>query len=232
MYPPAGQLYPIAYPPLPEPPRKSTKSFWIACGAAAVFLLAVIGLIVVVTVVPHSTRSAKPDITQLTDQMLVGRSSFPDMAGAQWQSGIRNPDDMPELRTRPDECSALSGPLHPTQMASASLTAESGTSMHINISLTSERPDLKQVVKDCGTVKLVGIPVTITTKPRDLSGVPDWATAVEIRSGSVSSVAVLGFVRGVHVRAAYLANGTALKSDQLTDLVKLFNDEVAKLQAA
>ena len=232
MYPYAGEQYPVAYPP-PPPAAKSTKSFWIACGAAGVFLAAVIAIVVVVVVVvPQTRHPAKPDITQLSEQMLVGRSSFPTIDGGQWQSGTRNPTEVPALRTQPDDCSALSGPLHATQMASASLTSPTGTSMHVNISLAQERPDFPQVLKDCRTVKLVGIPVTITTKPRELSGLPDWATAVEIRSGGVSSVAVLGLVRGVHVRAAYLETGRSLKSDLVNSLVKLFNDEVAKLQAA
>src|SRR5690349_23086871 len=95
MYPYAGEQYPVAYPP-PPPAAKSTKSFWIACGAAGVFLAAVIAIVVVVVVVvPHTRHPAKPDITQLSEQMLVGRSSFPTIDGGQWQSGTRNPTEVP-----------------------------------------------------------------------------------------------------------------------------------------
>ncbi len=82
----------------------------------------------------------------------------------------------------------------------------------------------------CGTVTYQG--TTTTAELLRLPGVPSWATATRLVTQGVDGAGIIGLCRGLYVSVAFSQQpGGDLSSDDTNVLVKLFNDQVAKLEA-
>jgi hypothetical protein len=93
----------------------------------------------------------------------------------------------------------------------------------ITISVTSDPPDVNTLLNNCGTVSgsgLIAPLVTWNIEPLSLAGVPSWAGAVAMNGDAT----VFGTYRGVFIKSS---SGL----DRENDAVKIFNDQVAKLEA-
>lgn len=259
-YPPQ---YPYQWPPQ-QPPR-SHKALWIALAAVAV-----VALVVVVAVFAFGfggkagdkTASAKPDITRLTDNLLVDRSAFADFSGGTWRSGPgvtgQKQSATAGISVSPSECADLFGDVgSAVQTAIASLTDERATglrSTQVDLAITPSRQNLADLVKKCRSFTmsfdLPGQTVAVQTQvdPLDVSGVPPWAVAATVKSVtsptagitsmSMSVATVAGYYRGILVMASRneftprSSDSAPIDSHSAGNLVKLFNAQVAKLEAA
>ncbi len=163
--------------------------------------------------------SQKPDVTQLTESMLVDRSSFPNIPGSKFVRAING--NRVDVQVSPPECWPLAVGYDTPQSGYAGVVGPGGMDVHLTV--TSDRPDIQTLLNSCGTVTGSGpaIPsVTWHIKPLDVAGVPGWAGAADM-SGNA---AVFGTYRGVFIKST---SGL----DRETDAVKVFNDQVAKLAA-
>ncbi|OBK88256.1 hypothetical protein [Mycolicibacter sinensis] len=273
--PPGWQLWvddtaPVPYPPyaapwpMPMPEHRPRKVLWLSLAAAAVALVVVVGLVLSFggRLTAEEKPSRKPDITELTSDMLVDRASFPDPSGGKWISGVNDagdaPSEMPNLTVDPPECADFySSPTSATQTATATLAKLQPGGLHsmrVRLALTPDRPNLKAFVDKCQsfrqTFEAGGRSVTtdIQLSPLDAEGVPPWAVATVITSSSKAAIrlpiaitasTISGYYRGVLVVATSNDIGLRTGNDDADAeaanaeaLVKLFNTQIEKLEAA
>jgi hypothetical protein len=196
---------------------------------SGVLVIAVITVVVVL--IAQSSDPAKGDITRLTPEMLVDHSSFPEINGMVFK-GPDYSGSQDKLPTIPPECASLE--YYPTgtqweRLGMSDPADEYGFA--IAIVKTTERPDFHDAVGKCGTFKF-GTVDGYSIQSRDLRGLPEWATAYQANDPSYTTAAVVGVYRGIFIKAAHgrkLGDGRPEDTDAL---VKLFNDQVAKLEAA
>jgi hypothetical protein len=163
--------------------------------------------------------SQTPDVTQLTESMLVDQSSFPDIPGSKFVRAISG--NRVNVQVSPSECSPLAVGYNTPQSGYASVVGVGG--MDVHLTMTSDPPDIQTLLDNCGTVSGSGPTIPLVTwhiKPLDVAGVPSWAGAVDM-SGNAT---VFGTYRGVFIKS-----NSSL--DRENDAVKVFNDQVAKLAA-
>lgn len=98
------------------------------------------------------------------------------------------------------------------------------------LSVPVERPDFVALLGKCATVTYQGVATTASLLR--LPGVPSWATATRIVTQVADGAGIIGLCRGLYVSVAFTRKpGGELSPDDTNDLVKLFNDQVAKLEA-
>ena len=182
----------------------------------------------------------KPEFTQVTSSMLVDRSAVPNSAAMEFTApsiksyppGSNDPVD-------PRECGPLYWGPDSTQVGSVSwsTTRSAGTStnnegkfFNLFLAVPAERPDFRSLLGRCGTIKYQGD--TTTASPLALPGLPSWSTAYRITVGGVNGAGIIGLCRGLYVSVVFNQKpGGDLSPNDTNALVKLFNDQVAKLQA-
>lgn len=206
--------------------------------------------------------SKKPDIKELTGTMLVDRSAFPDVTGGKWISGVNSAgtegSEASNLKIDPPECGDLYGDAKAaSQTATATLAKlQSGglRSLRMRLAITPEHRNIKDYLQKCQTftqtAEAAGRSVTteIRVQPLDAAGVPPWAVGSVMTSSSatrirlplgVTAATISGYYRGVLVVASSNEIRIGAKQDPATvapetadQLVKLFNAQVEKLEAA
>lgn len=257
-YPPYGEPW-----PMPGPEQRPRKVLWLSLAAAAVAVVVVVGLVLGFggRLTAEEKPSRKPDITELTSDMLVDRASFPDSAGGKWISGVNSagdaPSEMPNLTVDPPECADFySSPKSATQTATATLAKLQPGGLHsmrVRLALTPDHPNLKAVLDKCQSFKQTfeaggrSVTTDIQLSPLDAEGVPPWAVATVITSASKSAIrlpiaitasTISGYYRGVLVVATSNDIGLRTEQDESEEaanaeaLVKLFNTQIEKLEAA
>jgi hypothetical protein len=259
---------PVPYPqhgapwPMPMPETKSRKGLWLSLAAAALTVVMIAALLSFGGRFTASEKpSRKPDITELTSDMLVDRASFPDSSGGKWISGVNSagasPSEVPDLTVDPPECADLySSPKSATQTATATLAKLQPGGLHsmrMRLALTPDHPNLKAVLDKCQSFKQTfeaggrSVTTDIQLSPLDADGVPAWAVATVITSSSKAAIrlpiaitasTVSGYYRGVLVVASSNDIGLGTEKDASDDaaradaLVQLFNTQIEKLEAA
>lgn len=257
-YPPYGAPW-----PMPAPEQGSRKRLWLSLAAAATAVVVGLGLMVGLggRFTAAEKPSRKPDITELTSDMLVERASFPDPSGGKWISGVNSagdsPSEMPNLTVDPPECADFySSPSSATQTATATLAKLQPGGLHsmrVRLALTPDRPDLKAFVDKCQSFKQTfesggrSVTTDIQLSPLEAEGVPSWAVATVITSSSKAAIrlpiaitasTISGYYRGVLVVASSNDIGLRTGDDESADathadeLVQLFNTQIEKLEAA
>ncbi|MFC3775327.1 hypothetical protein [Mycolicibacterium holsaticum] len=181
---------------------------------------------------PARQAVGKPDITTLTDAMLVDETAFPPVQDGQFSSGVSR-FERSAIPSQPPECSALIGQVPFTEIGQAVAGGDQWT-MTVDVLLTPERPDLAGIVNKCGTIVDTANSVTATAERVDAADLPDWAVAMRLNSPPPinPSVVAAGLYRGVLVRALYWQPDGNLTPGMVDAVVKAFNDQVAKLQVA
>ena len=193
-------------------------------------LAVVVIVVAAIVIVGLAGQPDKPDIRQLTEAMLVDRSSFPDHDGASWQRAVLSPAMLPKGRSSPAECSAvLAGLPSATEAGNARLSAQNDVIAVVTIELPQQKPDVRGVAHDCGRFQpFAGKTQTWTTHSVNLAGLPPWAIALELDGDrGDGGLIAMGVYRGVFIHAEVLA-GMATSGA----VGKLFNAEVARLQVA
>jgi hypothetical protein len=146
----------------------------------------------------------------------------------------------------PPECEPIfSGP-RPTQAGSVtwSSTKPAGASTNskgrfFNLALVvpAERPDLRSLLGKCGTVEYQGITTRVSALP--MPGLPSWAVATRVIVHGADGIVhgadgagIIGLCRGLYVSVSFTQKpGGDLSPNDTDALVKLFNDQVSKLEA-
>ena len=177
----------------------------------------------------------KPEFTQVTSSMFVDKSAVPNSAAMEFTAPDISTDKLePSPPVDPPECGPIFWGPPATQVGSV---AWSGTStnnklraFNLFLSVPEERPDLRSVLGKCGAVEFEG--VTTNASPLPLSGLPNWSTAMRITTRGADGVSIIGLCRGLYVSVAFTQKpGGDLSPDDTDALAKLFNDQVAKLEA-
>jgi hypothetical protein len=260
--------YPPHWPP-PAPSRSaSRKALWIALVAVAVVIV-VVGAVFAFghaggpTSAAGGETSKKPDITQLTRDLLVDKSAFPESGRGKRSSGLGGNDGkasgMSNLSVDPQECADFYGyskSATQTAFATVSTLDSSGPhSLEVHLAITPDRKNLKEDLKKCQSftvsLELARRTVTFDAKlePLEAPGAPPWAVAAVMNSSSspfpglpismsVTSGTISGYYRGVLVVAAYnkfnrrSKDNASIDSDDVNDLVKLFDAQIETLENA
>lgn len=221
-------------------PAKSSRTGWIIFGGIAATVIAVVIIVVFQistrggTSTTSSQDSRKADIKQLTSSMLVDRSSFPEMKDARFL-GPKMAGNSPQSVSPidPPECSALVLQTM-SQSVTGGLTDGKTIMFNATIALLTERSDFKSVVSKCGTFKVGAVTSTVTQ--RSLPGLPEWATAILLTTSAlpdITELEVMGYYRGVLIQSGCRKKGAGDPSEQdIASLVKIFKDQVARLEAA
>jgi hypothetical protein len=202
--------------------------------------------------ITHLTRDLLVDKSAFPDYTDARRSS-----GVGSNAGKASA--LADLSIEPQECADLYGytkSATQTAYAAVSKVDRSGPrSLEVNLAITPDRLNLKEYLKNCqsftASLKLAGRTVTFKAglEPLDVSGVPPWAIATVMKSSgkpfrgipltiSLTTATISGYYRGVLVVAGYNQLGhrgkksASIDADDANDLVRLFNAQVQKLEAA
>jgi hypothetical protein len=190
-----------------------------------------------------SETPQKPDLTQVTSSMFVDRSAVPNSSAMEFTApsisshapGSNDPVD-------PPECAPLYWGPDSTQIGSVkwSTIRSAGTSTNNEAKFfdlflsvpAAERPDFRSLLGKCGTVEAQGDTITVTPLP--LPGLPSWSTAYRFTVRGVDNAGILGLSRGLYVSVLFTqfsGGDISISPDDTNAFVKLFNDQVAKLEA-
>jgi hypothetical protein len=221
-----------------------------AVGVVHVRLFAAVCLMVMTVSCSSSTNKTeapvssetppKPELSQVTTSMFVDRSAVPNSPATEYTAPSVN-DVAPEPNdpVEPPECGPIFWGPTATQAGAVtwSTTSTPDTSpteelkvFNLFLVVPRERPDLESLLGKCGTIKYQGL--TTTASPLRLPGVPSWATATRITTPGADGAGIIGLCRGLYISVAFTQKpGGDLSPSDTDALVKLFNDQVAKLEA-
>lgn len=169
--------------------------------------------------------------------MVVDQSSFPTIEGAVWSPPALIPFEgglIGGTQMEPAECMPLLAwsPLA-SEWAFTSLNAGSaGINLYsVEIGLPNEHPDYAALVSRCGTVTRNATTVTFDQYP--ITGLPKWATSVlrRVPSENAEAISIFGLYRGA-LLVVQVQRSSPLDADDTAAVAKIFNDQVAKLEAA
>jgi hypothetical protein len=191
------------------------------------------------SVAPGSNETPqKPEFTQVTSSMFVDRSAVPNSPATEFAApsissytpGSNDPVDPPEcapLFWGP--ASTQAGSVAWSTMRSAGTSANNdGKFFNLFPLVPAERPDLRSLLGKCGTIEFGGVTTTVSPLP----GLPSWADATRIIAQGVAGAGIVGLCRGLYVSVSFTQKpGGDISPNDTTALVKLFNDQVAKLEA-
>ncbi|HEX7322859.1 MAG TPA: hypothetical protein VF299_07995 [Mycobacterium sp.] len=219
------------FPAGPQRPARSRTALWAALVVAA--LVVVAGSLFAAFAVgvgrnaggAGGRASAKPDITELTRDLLVGKSAFPEFEGGQRTSGVGNAGKEPgaaDIVIDPAECADFYGyPKSATQSAYAAVSkAGRGgiRSMEVRLAITPDRTDLKDAIAKCRSFTMSlgrpGAAASVETQldPLAVSDLPPWSVATVMKSSSsplrgiplvlsMTTTTISGYYRGVLITA-------------------------------
>jgi hypothetical protein len=109
-------------------------------------------------------------------------------------------------------------------------TNSEGKFFNLFLLVPAERPDLRSLLGKCGTVESQG--GTTTMSPLPLPGLPSWAIAMRVTGQGAEGAGIIGLYRGLYVSVVFTQlPGGDISPNDTNALVKLFNDQVAKLEA-
>lgn len=247
--PPGGQWPPPpGYPgPLPPngfaPPPGNRNRLLIVIAVGVVAVLAVVGVLLF-TRGGSGGVSAKPDITDLTAQMLLTRSDFQEVA--------RHPK-ITEVKVRSDGIKTLDEDFTDSDASRCALPVVAGVgagdqSGAVNVSIgTTDGETANGVYKvqllrggthlDLASWAAKCLPLnegsTVTTQT-DITGLPGGMIGIaETRNGAASLWGAVGQTRGVIVMIAAKVVGSLIPSGQAkADLVTIVAKQIGKLNAA
>lgn len=178
----------------------------------------------------------KPDLTAITEAMLVGMSSFPTIEGASWRSYLDNSSNPGSETTTPAECATFDFLPHPTQHAFAELTFRDERSFKVSLLpiTASDQRDIKPLPPSCASFDLIddGKTERFTAKQVEVPGLPDWANAVQysVDNGVRDITEVYGIRRGVLIVAGYFEwRGSGPQPEFVAALGRLFADQASKV---
>jgi len=193
------------------------------------------------SVAPGSNETPqKPEFTQVTISMFVDRSAVPNSPATEFSApsisshtpGSNDPVDPPEctpLFWGPAATQAGSVAWSTMRSAGTSTNSE-GKFFNLFLVVPAERPDLRSLLDKCGAIEFQG--VTTRVSPLPLQGLPSWAIATRIVVQGADGAGIIGLCRGLYVSVAFTQKpGGDISSNDTNALVKLFNDQVAKLEA-
>jgi hypothetical protein len=181
----------------------------------------------------------KPELTEVTTSMFVDRSAVPNNAATEYSGPSIDDVEGPGDPVDPPECGPVFWGPTPTEAGSVSWSMLRSTAASTNndgkyfllfLIVPAERPDLRSLLGKCGTVKAQG--ATTRVSPLPLPGLPSWALATRIFAPGADGAGIIGLCRGLYVSVAFTQKpGGDLSPNDTDALVKLFNDQVAKLEA-
>jgi hypothetical protein len=181
----------------------------------------------------------KPELTQVTTSMFVDRSAVPNSSAMEFTAPTIDDVEGPGDPVDPPGCEPMFWGPTPTQAGSASWsstkpagasTNSEGRFFNLALIVPAERPDLRSLLGKCGTVEYQGITTRVSALP--MPGLPSWAVATRIIAHGADGAGIIGLCRGLYVSVAFTQQPVGDLSPNDTDaLVKLFNDQVAKLEA-
>jgi hypothetical protein len=190
----------------------------------------------------------RPDFTQVTESMLLDASAIPDASDWYFTGPLLNSDgnSPSDDGVDPPECAPLYSGLPHAQKGVVSWVSTvpdssdldtPGQTVNLLIAVPIGRPDvrgLRDVLGKCGTFH-AGELTSTASPPLQPPGLTDSAVAWRWDTpGPYASkgVQIVGLSRGLYVEiSTYKMNGDEISPTDIDMLVKLFNDQVAKLQA-
>lgn len=192
-----------------------------------------------------SSTSSKPDITQISDTLVVGRDAFP--AGSdQWLPPRIFSLDSGRVSADPKECAAIVGgpsgiPHGPNSVAVASLRNNGGRDLDFSVTVTlpsngEDLPDWSALVDKCHAVNDEQDHWAV--EPSRAEHVPPGAISVNVTNDDPHSqyhgwkaFQISGSYRGLAVVVS-VHRRPEPSSDDVTAAVKAFNSQITKLEAA
>ncbi len=168
--------------------------------------------------------TAKPDLPDLSDGMILKESAFPAVTGGEYKATApRKQDPMPEA----EPCSPNSLIREGGQEAGSRVVGASPRYV-VELFHTGTTHDVHEWAGRC-------LPMNekdSTKKLADLPGLP--ASAISIVAddgGNPETYIALGFVRGVFVAASVDSGGKGLPAGAKSEVVKLFNNQAELLNS-
>ncbi len=248
----------------PRPAR--ARRWWILAAALVVVVALGAGLAWFVTGGRGGGRvpakpSDKSDLTELSADLLVDKSVFPDLgADAEWKDWSDTGDDSEfgppeEIVVTPPDCADVVDAPRSTTAGIGRKVSEFSThhlrSFASQLSIGPEPVALGKLIGICGTFEIADAAeggfqtLTATVTPLSVDGLPDWAVAytLEVAEPDAATTMMLaivaGYCRGILVDAIYADNVEAAGDDAATvgadvaeDLLTLFTAQVDKVEAA
>jgi len=225
----------------PSPSNRKRLLIVIAAGVVAV--LAIVG-VVVFTRGGSGGVAAKPDITDLTSQMLLTQSDFQDVA--------QHPK-ITEVKVRSNGITTIEQDFADSNASRCALPVVAGIgaggqSGAVNVSIVTTGGDTDNGVYkvqllrggthlDLESWAAKCLPLnqgSTVTAHADITGLSGGMMGIaETRNGAVSLWGAVGQIRGVTVMIAAKVVGSVIPSEQAkADLVKIVDKQIDKLNAA
>ena len=179
--------------------------------------------------------SSKPNFTKVSEALVVGRDSFPDVPDGVWKA--------PYMYEFPESANAIEcGPMlngyvrGKDSLALASLKRNGNDpSFRIDLTMPSEPlPNWRGLAEKCRSIDTGNRRWTVTS--RSLDGLPGWAVASDISlddgHAERPGLSIAGNYRGLVVYLQAQRGPAGLTDADIAASVKLFNDQIAKMEAA
>lgn len=191
-----------------------------------------------------SSKTSKPDITQISDALVVGRDAFP--AGTdQWLPPRILSLDSGRIYADPKECAALVGgpdgiPHGPNSVAQASLRKNGGRDFDFKATVTlpanGNLPDWSSILDKCHTVS--DNQAHWAVQPSQAEQSPPWAINATVTNDDPHSqyyewkaFQIAGTYRGLAVVVSVHRLPEPTPED-VAAAVNVFNSQITKLEAA
>src|ERR1700757_226224 len=234
---------PTAFPDVPPDPRAFRRGAWMYAGCVATVVLTLAAALTVAFVAGH-----KPDITHLTEAMLLDKSQVPPLSGGSWERQLH--DTVPAsagvlvLTVTPRECESpfqMNGTVRQfgtaqwTKLTNGPMFSDISFGVTISVPPKTDNAALDRWADSCSSfeIGIVGLTSKASVHRLDISGLPKWAVAYSLAMGDhgTPGAGVVGIYRGVMVHAFYGSYGATLDPAIRDGLSKIFKAQVAKLMA-
>ncbi len=183
--------------------------------------------------------SSKPDIARMSEMLVVERDSFPDLPGADWRAPYMVETSLSLDPSAPGvHCVPMLNLIPRAEDAAARASLKKGggdEAFRVDLTLPAEGlPNWQDLSGKCGSIDEGNRQWVVT--PRSVDGLPAWAVASDIElddgQGDKPGLSIVGNYRGLVIYLQVHNRSTGIADADLISSVKLFNDQVAKLEAA
>lgn len=174
---------------------------------------------------PSASAPAKPDITQLTDAMVLKESGFPTVAGGKYK--LTSVKTIDKEHPGAEDCDINKWFRAGDQQAGARVSADSGR-YTVALIRTQTKADIQGWSKRC-------LPHTKEKETISAADLPDLsADAIGMQravDSKLRSYGALGYARGILVFVSVDHGKQDLPANAQADAAKIFNNQVAQLNS-
>jgi hypothetical protein len=191
---------------------------------------------------PNSETSPGPDLSSLSESMLIDENAVPPVRGTTWGRMVAVPRGVAPPVSPPD-CGLFLSQAEASQKGLA-MRSSRGTAIGVELDITDDQPDLAALANECRTFTFDGgaTQSQVELAPWDLGGLPSDTISTLMHCRSVTNgrtrswdtALIAGYYRGVLVSAQYTPGpvGGPFDPRLAASLTRIYHAQIDRLNAA